>query len=181
LCERCRGRRIEPAQRCRVGDTPAGEIEREWRKVCDQDLRRRLRRQRTLRALGPQSIIDTGRRAARAASALIGRCTRDRQGFEPAHAGVRIEALATFESAIDDDTHTLDRETRFGDVGGHDDFAPAGRRRPQCEVLCGGVEVAVQRQHHQCGIARRLGDRRHGPPDLGRTRQEGEHVAGRRL
>ena len=71
-------RRIEPAERRRVGRAPAGQFERQRRQVGVDDLGRRLRRQRRVRGLRPQAITDARRGAAGAAAALVGRGARDR-------------------------------------------------------------------------------------------------------
>ena len=58
LRERRRGRRIEPRQGSRIETSPARELECERREIGLEDLRRRLRQQRRVHRLAPQSVTD---------------------------------------------------------------------------------------------------------------------------
>ena len=119
----------------RIETAPAGEFECERREIGLEDLRRRLRQQRRVLRLAPQSVADAGCRAPCATAALVGRRARDAHGLEPAHPGRRIEALASLEPGVDHDAHAVDREARLGDVGGEHDLAAATRVRSQRRIL----------------------------------------------
>ena len=172
-------RRVEPAQLL-GGRAPRGEIERERHQVRDRDLRRRVRGEAAVRALAPQPIADAGRRAARAARALLGRGARDALRLEPAHAGDGIEDAAPLEPRVDDDAHAVDRQARLGDVRREHDLAAARARRRERRVLLAGRELAVERQQVDVGAERELFAQ---PPldaaDLAGAGQEHEQVARR--
>ena len=149
-------------------------------RVGDGDLGRRVRREAAVRALAPQPIADAGRRAARAARALLGRGARDALRLEPAHAGDGIEHAAPLEPGVDDDAHAVDRQARLRDVRREHDLAAARARRRERRVLLAGRELAVERQHVDVGAERELVAQ---PPldaaDLAGAGQEHEQVARR--
>ena len=133
------------------GRAPGREIERERHQVGDGDLGRGVRRQAAVGALAPQPITDPGRRAPRAARALLGRGARDALRLEPAHAADGIEDAAPLEAGVDDDAHAVDRDARLGDVRREHDLAAAGARRCERGILLAGLELAVERQQVDVG------------------------------
>ncbi len=176
--ERRRRRRVEPVQRARVR-APDRELERERREIGRRDLGRRVRRERALRALGPDPIADAGSGAARAAGALLGRRARDPLRLEAAHARAGIEHAAPLEARIDDGAHAVDREARLGDVGREHDLAAAAARGLKRRVLLGRRQLAVERQNVDVRAELRLAESRLHAADLGRAGQEHEQIAGR--
>ena len=73
LCQRCRGRRIQPRKARGVERSPATQFQSQGCEIRVQYFRRRLRRERCLRALGPQAVTEPCAQTAGAAAPLIGR------------------------------------------------------------------------------------------------------------
>ncbi len=65
-------RRVNPGQPVDIGNTPAGQVERQRRQIDNLDLRRRLRQQRPVRSLAPEPVAGSGTEATGPAGALPG-------------------------------------------------------------------------------------------------------------
>ena len=178
LRERTGRRRIEPAQRGRLGHAGTGEFERERGEVRFEDLRHRAHRQRRLVALAPEPDAEARGDAARAAASLVGRCLRHARGLESCHAAPRRETRNAGESGVDHHAHVLQRDRRLGDRR-RQHHAALRAAPPQHVVLFAEREPAVQQEH--LGVRERgvVDEQATDPVDLGDPRQEDEQVAGR--
>lgn len=125
--------------------------------------------------LWPQSVGASGTQTSCATRALVGRRAADVAENQLRHSGVGVEPGRTRQARIDDDTHAVDGEGAFGDVGGEHDSSSAGFARSQCSVLF----VLAERAREWEEIDVRIDDPRRSfdcATDLPDTRQEHENV-----
>ena len=170
--ERRGRRRLEPAERRRLGDAPVREFEHGLREVRARDLRRGRGRSRALFRFAPEPDADTGRRSSGASGALIRTRMRDRSDQQAGQTGRRILTRHPREPGIDDRRDAVDRHRCLRDVRREDDLAAAAARdRP---VLFRRREPTVQRQH--LGVGRRTEARRDAI-DLADAGQERQRIA----
>jgi len=169
------GRRVEPAERRRVGRAPLCQLQGEGREVGVLDLRRGVRVEVVLRALRPEPVARAGGHAPGPPRALVGGGLRNAHGVEARHAGGGVEAGGAAQAAVHHHADALDGEARLGDVGGQDDLALPVRARRDGRVLLARREVAEEGvQGHVAGhvaLQTRL-----GAPNFARAGQKDEHV-----
>ena len=92
------GRRIEPAERARIGDAPARAIEHQRREIGLQDFGRIEARQAGGRGFLPQPVGDPRPLSRRAPRALRGGGLAHPLGHQPRHPGRAIIARAAGEA-----------------------------------------------------------------------------------
>src|ERR1019366_5535917 len=90
---------------------------------------------------------------------------------EPRHADVRLETRNSRKTAVDDDTHTLDGDRRFGDRGREHDLAHVLGCWLERKVLCLHVHRAVKGNKRDRRIADALLQPLRDPPDLALARR----------
>lgn len=99
---------------------------------------------------------------------------------EPRDAGLGVESVLLYASAVDHVNDAVDGDRRLGNVGSHDNLALAGRRRAEDARLLLRRQVCVQRQNEQGGECVRrdcCANRFDGLLDLEDTGRENQNVA----
>jgi hypothetical protein len=166
------GRRIEPFEVARIGDSPQGAVEQERGKVRFQNLGRVEARQGGGRRLLPQAVDGPRRLAAGAAGALGHRRLARPLGHQPGDPRGPVVARPAGEAGVDDDPHAVERQAGLGDRGGENHLAPAGGRCGDGGALGGGIEASVKTV--EVGAGGKPVEPLGGPLDLRDSGEEGE-------
>ena len=123
----------------------------------------------------PEPHANARRGAARAARALVGVRLRDLFNQQRVDAAVGVVAGNARQAAINHQPHAVNRERRFGDVGGDDDLALVVTRHRG--VLLARRQFAVQRQQNVTLRLRRVADGFDRLGNFKSARHEHQHVA----
>ena len=178
LGKRCRGRRVEPGEAVGIRRAPAGQFQRERRKICVQNFRRRLRVQGGMRAFRPKPVTISRAQTAGASPTLIRCCLRHFSRHQPTHSRGGIEFGIAPKTSVNNDANAFNGEAGLGNAGGEHDFALARRRRRECRILFGTFKLTVQRHDSNTAIEIRFLQRALHAADFRGAGQEAENVSG---
>ncbi len=106
-CGGCRWR-VEPAERCDIGDAPGGAIEDEAGQIGGADFRLGEGGEAGRLRFIPEAIADSGFGSPGATAALVSSCTRDSDRIETCDADVGLIAGDAGLAAVDDDADAFD-------------------------------------------------------------------------
>jgi hypothetical protein len=106
---------------------------------------------------GVESVALSRTGTTRTTGTLTGLSLRDRSDDERVHSESRVVGVLLREPRVDDVVDSVDGEGRFGDVGGENDLAGAGRRRVEDTGLHLGGEGGVDGEDDEVGDVRTEG------------------------
>ena len=143
-----RGRgRVNPVQLSRRPRAPLRQFQHQGGEVRFLYFRRGELGQAELGGLTPKPVTGARLNPTGPALALLRRRFRHPAGHQPCHAAVGIKHRPALLTAVDDDAHAFNGETRFSDSGGQNHLAITVGRRRDGPVLLLAFQVAVQRRH----------------------------------
>ena len=181
LCDFCRRRNIEPRHGadCIRAHAPFCQLKNERDKVCFENFGSVEWRHARLFLRAPKTVAYSGGGSSGASAALIRGRKRDTDRFQASHSVARREFRYAHESAVNHNPYALNREARFGDGGGEDDFA-VFRIGFNCGVLFLLRQIAVKRSNPDLRRERFL-QQGCGPADFSLAGQKSKKIAFRIL
>ena len=123
----------------------------------------------------PQSHAHARRGPSRATGALVGRRLRDFINQQRVDAAIRVVARDACEAGINHQPHAVNRQRRFRDVRGDDNFAFVVTRNGS--ILIARRQFAVQRQKNKSFRLACVANGFNGLRDFKTARHKDKHVA----